>query len=271
MGSFLEMYGPWALVTGASSGIGAEFVRQLASHGLNVVLIARRVEMLEELSGEVKSKHGVETKVITADLTNDTDLSRALSDTDGLDIGLVINNAGTTVRGSFVYSDISKHTDLISLNVTAVTKVAHAFARRFVNSREKSGMIFVSSIAKNAAFCPWMGTYSGSKAFASNLAGILKFELKDANVDVLTLEPGVVDTPMAAISEFDKMGWPVCPTADCVMAAVDALPKGVFKVMPGQDRDEEAEKEFMGNISGVSGVMKKAWTNKKMFELKPEK
>ncbi|HOU46804.1 MAG TPA: SDR family NAD(P)-dependent oxidoreductase, partial [Chitinophagales bacterium] len=99
MSTFLEKYGPWAIVTGASSGIGVEFSRQLASKGLNVVLVARRKHLLDTLSGELIGKYNVQTKVIEIDLSLDGFHSTLLDATNDLDVGLLVNNAGMGCEG----------------------------------------------------------------------------------------------------------------------------------------------------------------------------
>lgn len=99
--SFSDKYGPWAIVTGASSGIGAEFARQLAQKGLNLLLIARRKDMLEDLSKELAGKYQVNTKVLELDLTREDILDVIIPETEGLDIGLLVNNAGMNCEGIF--------------------------------------------------------------------------------------------------------------------------------------------------------------------------
>ena len=111
-------YGPWALVTGASSGIGEEFARQAAANGLNVVLVARREERLNEIAAELTAHHGVETRVLPVNLADDGAFKAIVEGTDGLDIGLVISNAGAGNPGPFISLPHDRLREIVRLKAT---------------------------------------------------------------------------------------------------------------------------------------------------------
>lgn len=186
-------YGEWAVVTGASSGIGAEFARQLAVSGFSLVLVARRAERLEQLAALLRSTCGVSVAPVAVDLTARDAVPAVLAACAGRDVGLLVNNAGVELHGSFFRQPADAHRDMLLLNVVAVTALAHAFGRRFCEQR-RGGMVFVSSIS--AGGMPWFATYSASKAFVSTLALVMRDEVARCGVDVLALEPGLVVSEM---------------------------------------------------------------------------
>lgn len=116
---FKNKYGPWALVTGASSGMGVEFARQIAGQGLNLVLVARRKERLESIAAEIYKKHPVDIKIISADLTSKEGIARVKSETSALQIGLLVNNAGREDSGYFVDTPLEELEKTMDLNCRA--------------------------------------------------------------------------------------------------------------------------------------------------------
>jgi len=108
--TFKERYGPWALITGASSGVGAEFARQLAVLGLNVAIVARRISRLEELAQYLRDKNHIQVKIIAADLSQPDFLSLIVSETRSIEIGLLVNNAGFGLARSFLDHELEKGT-----------------------------------------------------------------------------------------------------------------------------------------------------------------
>lgn len=191
--AFRIAYGPWAVVTGASSGIGAEFARQLAVLGLNVVLVARRVDRLSQLAKSLQSTTGVQTLEIEADLTTNEGRNAVTSATENLDVGLLINNAGIEFHGEFVNADDDAIENLIHLNITAVAILARRFGARLA-TRGRGGILFVSSISAHGF--PYLAVYAASKAFVSMLAITAGDELRRKGVTVMSLEPGLVHTEM---------------------------------------------------------------------------
>lgn len=150
-------FGPWAVVTGASAGIGREFARQLAANGINVVLVARREALLHELGRELAARHGVEHRVVAVDLTRPDHLARTAEATDDLDIGLVVSNAGAAMPGEFLTHDLDALHAVVRLNAVASLDVAHHFGRRLAR-RGRGGLILVSA-AGSGPGVPNMGQH----------------------------------------------------------------------------------------------------------------
>lgn len=231
---FAQRYGPWAVVTGSSSGIGYQFSLQLAAAGLSVVLVARRQERLDALSKHINENYPVQTKVIVADLMQEEGWRSVVSETADLDVGLLVNNAGVEVYGSFFHDTLEKHLALISLNVTAVTALAHQIGRR-ITDRGRGGIINVSSIASTPQ--PWMSTYAGSKSFVSTLSLVLRSELTPKGVDVLALEPGFTVSEMTDrgkhVVDTEKLGVQYVSSEQCVSEALVALTNNKDRTTPG--------------------------------------
>ncbi|MDH3279790.1 MAG: SDR family oxidoreductase [Gammaproteobacteria bacterium] len=213
MPDFVAKYGPWALVTGASSGMGAEFARQLAGRGLNVVLTARREDRLQDLSSALVSEQGIETRVVPVDLSEregPAELGRAV---DSLDVGLLINNAGFTTTGDLLDNDGDAETRLLDVNCRAPLVLAHSLGRK-MKTRGRGGIIFLASTVAFAAVPQW-ANYSASKAYLLLLAESLAHEVKPHGIDVLALCPGFTRT------EFGKLA----PLSDAVAMDPDTVVK----------------------------------------------
>ncbi|OCP02459.1 MULTISPECIES: SDR family oxidoreductase [unclassified Ensifer] len=184
---------PAVLVTGASTGIGAVYAERFARRGHNLVLVARNAERLDALAARLRDETGVHVDVVPADLTNDQDLARIeqrLSEDDH--IGVLINNAGTSIPRGFLQQkgeDISK---LIALNVTAVTRLAHAAAPRFAESGEGA----IINVASVVGLAPEMGAtvYGATKAFVLFLSQGLNVELAAKGVYVQAVLPAATRT-----------------------------------------------------------------------------
>jgi short-subunit dehydrogenase len=195
-----EKYGPWALITGASAGLGSLFAQRLAAQGLNLVLVARRKEKLDSLGEELSSKYGIETRSIGVDL-GDPDFMQAIDqNTADLEIGLLVNNAGFTNSGDFLDNSLDRELLLVNVNVRATMMLAHHFGQ-LMRDRKRGGIIFSASIAGFAAI-PFWANYSASKSYDLILAEALAEELKPHNVDVLALCPGATHTEFSTYSGF---------------------------------------------------------------------
>jgi short-subunit dehydrogenase len=204
MHRFKEKYGPWALITGAASGIGAEFADQLAVLGLNLVLVDRREDTFHEITGKLTSEYGVDVKVIQKDLEEPDFLPDILQATDSLDIGLLVNNAGYALTGGFLDHDLEQEIGLLNVNCRAPLILSHVYGRKMVE-RGRGGVIFLSSIA---AFLPmpFWTHYSASKVYDLHIANGLYLELKDKGVDVLALCPGNTQTGFAEVAGIKSIG-----------------------------------------------------------------
>ncbi len=200
-GAFARRYGPWAVVTGASSGIGAEFARQLAARGINLVITARRTALLEQLAAELRGT-GVQTEVVATDLAQPDFLGPLLAACADKDIGLVVSNAGFGLKGLHHELDGERLTAMLNVNCHAPMRLAQALAPRLI-ARGRGGMIFTGSIEGFIAF-PWSTAYAATKAFVQSLGEGLWAELRPYGVDVLVLAPGATDTDAITLQGIDK-------------------------------------------------------------------
>ncbi len=189
---FVKKYGPWALVTGASAGIGAEFAEQLAAYGLNIVLVARREDKLKSLASSLKLMHGVQTRIIVADLVTPNFIDIVQNETDDLEIGLLVNNAGQFALGDFLDQPLDKQLTILELNTRAPLILTHAFGQ-LMRARGRGGIIMVSSTVSSSG-APFNANYAATKAYDLILGEGLQAELKASGVDVQVLQPGATWT-----------------------------------------------------------------------------
>jgi short-subunit dehydrogenase len=191
-----DKYGPWGLVTGASDGIGREFARYLAKAGINVALVARRQHVLDELAGTLSERHGVQTKVIVADLSGEVGLQTVVEETQALDIGLFVAGAGFGTSGNFIDSPLAQELEMLDVNCRAVLKLTHVFGRRFAR-RQSGGIVLMSSIVAFQGV-PRAANYAATKAYVQSLAEALHIELAPHGVDVVAAAPGPIHSGFAA-------------------------------------------------------------------------
>jgi short-subunit dehydrogenase len=187
-------YGPWALIAGASDGVGAEFARQVAAAGINCILVARRLHLLDQLAQELKTRQAVDVITRSVDLSQPDAATRMLTCAEGLEVGLFIYNAGADPFGTkFVDTSVADWGAVLRMNVNALLESCHGIAKRMLEAG-RGGIIVVSS---EAAFSGTsrLSVYSATKAFGLNLGESLWAELSPAGVDVLSLVLGPTDTP----------------------------------------------------------------------------
>ena len=189
-------YGPWAVVTGASDGIGKAIASRLASDRVNVVLVARSEARLQALAGELSAAHGIETMVLVADLAEPGAADTIEALTSRLDVGLVVLAAGFGTTGTFLETALTDELQLIAVNITAVMRLSHTFAGRLV-ARGKGGIVLFGSIVGWQGV-PGQANYAASKAYVQSLAEGLHDELKPLGVDVLAVAPGPVASGFGA-------------------------------------------------------------------------
>jgi short-subunit dehydrogenase len=257
---FSARYGPWALVLGASNGIGAAFARQIAEQGVNVAIVARRVGPLEEAAADIAGATGVETRALPVDLTADDMLDQLAAGTNDLDLGLVVYNAGADQVDYFLRRPQADADSIVRLNCVGPTKVAYHFGRR-LTARGSGGLILVSSLAALSG-CAGTAVYSASKAFDQLLAESLWFEWAPFGVDVLCLLAGVTDTP-----SFRSAG--VDPQEHGGMDAADVAREGLANVANGPTwvagESNRAIFDSMHSIprgdmvAAVSGMVRDMW------------
>lgn len=184
----------WALVTGASSGIGAEFARRLAARGMHLVLTARRREPMEELAADLHTRHGSRTEIICADLAEVSGLQRLKSEiaAKGIVVELLVNNAGFAVVGDVEHASPRQVWEMVQVNIAALTDLTYHFLPGMLE-REHGAIVNVASIA---GFQPvaYMGAYAASKAYVIHFSEALWAEARDRGVTVMALCPGATRT-----------------------------------------------------------------------------
>ena len=223
--SFLAQYGPVAVVTGASSGIGKSFAQRLAALGFDLVLVARRVDRLMTLADELQQAHGRDVRVCGIDLSSPAAPQQILDATADLDVGLVVSNAGFGLKGEHAANDPQAMTDMLMVNCHVPMLLAHGFIPR-LRQRGKGGLLFTSSV-EGLIGCPYSTAYSASKALVNSLGEGLWAELKPEGIDVLTICPGATDTEAAALQGIDPATLQnVMSPDDVAQLALDNLGNG---------------------------------------------
>jgi short-subunit dehydrogenase len=220
-------YGPWALITGGSEGVGAAFARQLADGGVSSVLVARTQDPLEQTASEVRAR-GVECRTVAADLTSG--VGPVLDATTDLDLGLLVLNAGASSYGhEFVEGDLAGHQRVVDLNVTAAIPLLHAVGAR-LKARGSGGILTVGSMAGYVGQ-ERIAPYAAVKAFQRILTEGLWLELQPHGVDVLHLVLGLTRTPA-----MERAGMRLDGAADpddVAREGLEQLPHGPVHVIGG--------------------------------------
>ena len=220
-------YGPWGVVAGGSDGVGVAFGHQMAARGSNVVLVARRADVLEAAAREIRDRHGVRVRTVTLDLSAARAIEGLAAATSDLEIGLFVYNAGADDSPSpFLAKDLAAHLAMVHRNCASVLEAAHRFGAPMV-ARGRGGMIVVTSGAAWAGGAG-MSTYGATKAFDLILAEALWAEWRPGGVDVLALVLGRTDTP-ALRRLLEASGQPLDGLAspdDVAREALDHLADG---------------------------------------------
>ena len=201
---FKGRYGPWALIAGASVGLGATFASELAQKGLNLVLIARRPGPLESLSADLKGKHGILVRTISVDLAAPDMLTTIAAETKDLEIGLLVYDTAYMLIGSFFEHPIEKQLRAIDVNCRGPLTLAHHFGQKMIE-RKRGGIILMTSLSGMQG-APWLASYGATKAFNIVLAEGLWYELKGKGVDVVACCAGAIETPNYISSKPESLG-----------------------------------------------------------------
>ena len=221
----------YAVVTGASSGIGKAFARQLAGEGYHLVLVARRRERLMELSRELKDR-GTESVVLAADLSQMSECHRLMEALSDKFLGIFINNAGFRDCGCFLETDEEKELGMIDVNVKAV----HLLTKLVLRQMEKQGEGFLLNVASSAGLIPagpYMAAYYATKSYVASLTRAVAQELKEkgSRVYIGVLCPGPVNTEFNSIANVE-FSLPGISAEDCVAYAVKMMKKRKVVIIP---------------------------------------
>ncbi|MBE9043053.1 SDR family oxidoreductase [Pleurocapsales cyanobacterium LEGE 10410] len=227
-----------ALVTGASSGIGETFARELASRKIDLVLVARSQDKLERLATELTSKHQIKAEVIAQDLT-ELSAGQTIFDAvkaNGLTIDLLVNNAGFGDYGAFGDRPLDKQMAMVQLNITAVVELTGLFLP-LMQQRETGAIVNVSSIAAFQPI-PYMSVYAATKAFLLNFSEALWAENKDSGVRVLVACPGPTESQFYDRADFPDSatglnGMTMASADKVVQDTLNALDKGQSTLVTG--------------------------------------
>jgi short-subunit dehydrogenase len=198
---FIEQYGPTALVTGASSGIGRSFAEILAAKGFDLVVVARRSQRLEELAARLRTRHGIKVSVHQADLSAAGAAQELVDATASLDIGLLVSNAGFGLKGCFDAGSPKVLADMLMVNCHTPMILARGLVPR-LKKRKKGGIIFTGSV-EGLIGVPFSTAYAATKAFLISLGEGLWGELTPEGIHVLTLCPGATDTEAPGLQGID--------------------------------------------------------------------
>jgi len=188
-----EKYGPLALIAGASEGIGGAYARQLASAGINLILIARRKEPLERFAAELATQYGIDTICIQEDLATPDAAIRIMDQIKGHDINLFVYNAGNSYIGRFEEKEWQVHQDIAFTNMITPLHLVHSIAPTML-AKGKGAIILMASLAGFQG-TPFIATYAATKAFDQILAESLWYEWKNRGVDVLACCAGATSSP----------------------------------------------------------------------------
>jgi len=229
-----ERFGPWALITGASSGIGKEFARQIAASGINVVLVARRDALLAKLGRAISQEFNVEYRALAMDLSQEGFIAGLADATHDIDIGLVVSNAGTANPGEFVKLDRQLLQETLRLNTMAHLDIAHYFGRKLAE-RRRGGLILVGAMgAENGV--PYIANDGAAKAYVHSLGEALHYEFKPLGVYVTVLATGFANTAVIEKLGFDPKTMPMKPMSveQCVSEGLSGLLKNRSRIVPGR-------------------------------------
>ena len=201
---FRVRYGKWAIVAGASEGLGAEYAKELASRGLNLILIARRAELLQFLAMTLSNQYHVEIKTVALDLSLPDTAGQILEIANGLEIGLLVYNAASSAVGPFLEKSLDDHLKELDTNIRAPLMLVYLFGER-MSQRGRGGIILMASLSAFQGSA-YISTYAATKAFNIVLAEGLWEEWQSRGVDVLVCVAGAIRTPNYIASQPKQTG-----------------------------------------------------------------
>lgn len=226
--------GRWAVVTGASAGIGRELVRLLAAGGVHLVLVARREERLQALAAQLREQHRIQAEVFPADLSDVSARDRLFTFTRarGIAVELLINNAGFGAYGEFWRIPLARQLEMIQVNIAAVVHLTHLFLPQMIE-RRRGDILVVASVAAFQAV-PYISTYAATKAFDLLFAEGLAEEVRRYGIRVCALCPGSTHTEFREVAGQPERTFRVAEEASKVArVALTALASGRTCVISG--------------------------------------
>lgn len=232
--NWIERYGDWAVVTGASDGIGRAMAIELAARGVSLLLVARRRDRLEAIATELRGQFGTQCRVVSADLGNSGGIDAVMAEAAELDVGTLVAAAGFGTSGSFIRNQISTELEMIDVNCRAMVALAHYFGRRFAE-RKRGAIVLMSSLLAFQGV-PRASNYAATKAFVQTFAEGLRIELRPYGVDVIASAPGPVRSGFEARANM-RLGQAADPsvvanhTLDALGRKTTVRPGGLAKLL----------------------------------------
>lgn len=224
MNDFKKKYGPWALIAGATEGIGRAFSLELAKRGLNIAAVARRPALLKSLSDDIQSRYPVEVRTIQADLSDHRAVMKIINDTDDINTGILVYNAAKSCIGEFIDVPVEDHVAEVATNCTGPVLLTHHFGRAMIEMK-RGGIILMSSMTAFQG-TPLTSVYGATKAFNLILSEGLSRELSIHGIDVLSCCAGPTLTPAYINSKKNrnkKPGTTEMPPQAVVTETLSAL------------------------------------------------
>lgn len=227
--SLPDRYGTWAVVAGASEGLGAAFAAELAARGMNLVLLARRDHLLAEVAEELTGTHGIEVRCVVADLADPAFVEQLASASSGLDVGVVIYNAAFAPLGPFLDNSEPGITEAVDVNVRGPMLAVRALVPEMCD-RGRGAVVLMSSLS-GLQGTPHIAVYAASKAFNTHLAESLWYELRSHGIDVVACCAGAMPTP-GYLKNFGKKVPGMLSPQEAARRTLDALSRGP-RFVPG--------------------------------------
>jgi len=203
-----QRFGPTALITGASDGIGRACAVQLAEHGFDLILVARRESVLQELALDLGTRFGVDVHIMALDLSDPAAVPDLLRQTETTQVGLVVAAAGFGSIGHFLKQDVASEINMVDVNCRSVVELSYGFGRRLAAQGRGGIVLFGSLVGFNGA--PLSATYAATKGFVQSFAEGIAEEMRPDGIDVLSVAPGPVGTGFAARAGM-QMGQAATP------------------------------------------------------------
>ena len=201
-------YGDWAIVTGASSGIGLELATQLAQAGFNLIIVARNADRLNAMANQLTSTFNIDVNMVVADMSENEGVDKIIQASKGLNTGLLVVSAGYGTSGFFVDSSLHSEVNMLKVNCEALLSLTHYYSQQFARQK-RGGIILMSSIVAFQG-TPFAAHYAATKAYVQALAEALAVELKPLGVDVLAASPGPVESGFSQRANM-KMSMSLTP------------------------------------------------------------